>query len=133
MELIVRRGQKSGMLSSKIIFTLSVRAKLTEEEAANVQKYKLSSTVLYKNYEIEDRGSGLLGLASRMAIKSLNTHITVGSLMEGINLECKDVVEMLAIEEQIIEASELFKQVLDASTLFGGEEVISFDGAVAAG
>jgi hypothetical protein len=128
MELLVRRGQKSGMLSTKITFTLYAKARLTEAEAEDILKYKMADTVLYQDYEVEEQGSGLLGLASRAAFKALHTNVTVGSLMSGINLECKDVVEMLAIEEALMKASELFKRVLDAAASFGGEEVYAFEG-----
>lgn len=131
MELLVRRGQKSGMLSSKITFTLDAKARLTEAEAESVLKYKMADTLLYQEDEIIDPGSGLLGLASRAAFSALNTKVTVGTLMKGIHLECKDVVEMLAIEEALLKASELFKQVLDTAASFGGEEVYAFEGLAA--
>lgn len=131
MELLVRRGQKSGMLSSKITFTLDAKARLTEAEAEHVLKYKMSDTLLYQESEIVDPGSGLLGLASRAAFTALNTKVTVGTLMRGIHLECKDVVELLGVEERLVEASELFKQVLDAASTFGGEEVYTFDDVAA--
>lgn len=39
-------------------------------------------------------------------------------------IECKDVVEMLAVEDQIKEAARTFAQVLAAAATFGGEEVV---------
>ena len=82
MKLLLRRDQKSGMLSSKITFTLSVRAELTDEERANIRKYKLGDTMLYERAKIEG-GSGLLGVASRFALKMVNLSISVNDLENG--------------------------------------------------
>ena len=125
MKLLLRRDQKSGMLGvGKIIFILDVRAELTEEEKSNIKKYKLGETMLYERDKIVDRGSGLLGLASRVAFKMINLTISVNDLTSGKQVECKDIVEMLAVEDQIKEAAQTFKAVLTAAAQFGGEEVI---------
>lgn len=125
MKLLLRRDQKSGMLGvGKIIFTLAVRAELTEEEKSNIKKYKLGETVLYERSTMTDRGSGLLGLASRVAFKMMNLSISVNDLASGKQVDCKDIMEMLAVEEQIKEAAQTFKNVLEAAAQFGGEEVI---------
>ena len=123
MKLLLRRDQKSGMLSSKITFTLSVRAELTDEERANIRKYKLGETMLYERAKIEG-GSGLLGVASRFALKMVNLSISVNDLENGKQVDCKDILEMLAVEDQIKEAAQTFKSVLRAASSFGGEEVV---------
>lgn len=126
MKLLLRREQKSGMLGvGKITFVLGVRAELTEDEKANIKKYKLGETMLYERDKIVG-GSGLLGLASRLALKMLNLSVSVNDLANGKQIECKDIVEMLAVEEQIKEACDTFKAVLTAAAQFGGEEVIEF-------
>lgn len=125
MKLLLRRDQKSGMLGvGKVAFTLAVRAELTEEEKSNIKKYKLGETVLYERSTMTDRGSGLLGLASRVAFKMMNLSISVNDLTSGKQVDCKDIMEMLAVEEQIKEAAQTFKAVLTAAAQFGGEEVI---------
>ena len=125
MKVLLRRDQKSGMLGmGKIAFVLDVRAELTEEEKNNIKKYKLGETMLYERQKIGDPGSGLLGLASRMAFKMINLSVSVDDLSKGKQIECKDIVEMLAVEDQIKEAAQTFKAVLTAATHFGGEEVI---------
>ena len=123
MKLLLRRDQKAGMLG-KVIFTLSVRAELTDEEKTNIKKYKLGDTMLYERSKITDPGSGLLGIASRMAFKMINLTVSVKDLEEGKQVECKDIVEMLAVEEQIKEAAQTFRSVLGAASTFGGEEII---------
>ena len=126
MKLLLRRDQKSSMLG-KVTFTLSVRAELSEEEKANIKKYKLGETMLYEKMKTLDPGSGLLGVASRMAFKMINLTISVNDLEKGKEVEVKDIVEMLAVEEQIKEAAQTFRAVLNAASEFGGEEVIELN------
>lgn len=100
MKLLLRRDQRSGLLG-KMIFSLDVRADLSSEERASVQKYRLGDTQLYSSHEVIDRGSGLLGMASRLAWKATMITVTVNDLASGKKVEAKDIVEMLAIEDQI--------------------------------
>lgn len=123
MKLLLRRDQKSGLIG-KVTFTLAVRAELTDPEKDNIKKYKLGETMLYERDKLTDRGSGLLGLASRVAFKMMNISVSVNDLADGKKIDCKDIIEMLAVEEQIKEAAQTFKNVLEAAASFGGEEVI---------
>jgi len=123
MKLLLRRDQRSGMLG-KVIFTLDVRADISEDEKNNINRYRLADTMLYQSHEMTDRGSGLLGLASRLAFKAMTINVSVNDLVRGKKIECKDIVEMLAVEDQIKEAARTFAQVLQAAATFGGEEVV---------
>lgn len=124
MNLLLRRDQRSSLLG-KVIFQLDVRAEISPEEMASIQRYRLGDTILYTKSELIDRGSGLLGLASRIAFKAMNISVSVNDLLYGKRVECKDIVEMLAVEGQIREAAATFKQVLDAAVHFGGEEAVA--------
>ena len=123
MKLLLRRDQKSG-LTGKVTFTLDARTQLTDEEAANVKKYKLGKEVLYEKRKVDWDGTRLIGVAARLAAKAINLTVTVDDLVKGKHLECKDIVEMRAVEEQLKEASALFKDVLETAAHFGGEEVL---------
>lgn len=123
MKLVLRREQRSAMLGSKPVFTLTVRADISPDERAAIEKYKLGDTELYASHEIKG-GSGLLGVASRLAYKAMTISVSVKDLTGGKKIECKDIVEMLAVEGQIREAAKTFKEVLDAAAHFGGEEVV---------
>lgn len=123
MKLLLRRDQRAGLLGGKPVFSLNVRADLSEEEQANIRKYKLGETELYASHEISG-GSGLLGVATRFAYKAMTINVSVNDLVGGKKVECKDIVEMLAIEDQIREAAKTFAQVLSAAAQFGGEEVV---------
>lgn len=124
MNLLLRRDQRSSLVGN-VIFQLDIRAELTQEEIASIQRYKLGKTVLYSKDEIVDPGSGLLGLASRLAFKAMNISLSIDDLVRGKRIECKDIVEMLAVEEQIRQTAATFKQVLWAALHFGGEEAIA--------
>lgn len=123
MKLLIRRNQKAGF-TGKVIFTIDARAQLTDDEAANVKKYKLGKEVLYEKQKVELDGTGMIGVAARLAARAINLTVTVDDLMKGKHLECKDIVEMRAAEDQIKEASAVFKVVLDTAANFGGEEVV---------
>ena len=123
MKLLLKRDQKSGMLGG-VNFMLDVRAELTAEERANVVKYKLGNTTLYERETLTDPGRGLLGLASRVAFKMINISVSVNDLNAGKRIECKDIVELLAVEEQIKEAARIFHAVLMAAATFGGEQIV---------
>lgn len=125
MNLLLRRDQRAGMMGmGGVIFTLDVRAELTDDELHDIRRYKLGKSLLYTRGELIDKGSGLLGLASRLAFKMTNISVTVDDLVGGKRIECKDIVEMLAVEEQLREAATTFKQILYAAAWFGGEEVV---------
>jgi hypothetical protein len=123
MKLLLRRDQRNGMLG-KVVFALDVRADLSAEEQTNIRKYKLGETQLYASHVMTDRGTGLMGLASRLAFKAMTISVSVNDLVNGKRIECKDIVEMCAVEDQIREAAQTFKQVLEAAAHFGGEEVL---------
>lgn len=123
LRLILRRDQRSGLIG-KVTFTLDVRAEISPDEISNIRRYKLGETELYSSHELTDRGSGLLGVASRLAFKATTLQLTVNDLANGKRIEAKDVVELIAIEEHILEAAKTFKQVLDAASHFGGEEAV---------
>jgi len=124
MKLLLRRAQKSGLITSKVTFILTVRAELSEEEQANIKRYKLGSGLLYSKEEQPDVDSNWRGVAALIAHRMRNLTVSVNDLANGRQIECKDIMEMLAVQEQIKDAARSFKRVLDAAAAFGGEEVI---------
>jgi hypothetical protein len=126
MRLLLRRSQKTALMGA-VSFVLTVRADLTEEERRNIDRYRLGDTILYTRDELVDPGSGLAGLASRLAFKALNISVSVDDLVKGKRIDCQDIVEMLAVEEQLREASRTFKAVLEVAASFGGEDVVALD------
>lgn len=130
MKLILQRSQKAGMMGvGKITFGLDARAQLTGEEAGYVKTYKMGKEVLYHKAKISEGAilsGGFAGLAATLAAKALDLTITVDSLVKGQHVECKDIIEMRAAEEQLKEACGVFKEVLESAAHFEGEEVIEY-------
>jgi len=122
MELLVRRGQgeSGGLFSSKKVFTLYVKAQLTEEEQANVKKYDMGYTTLYSDPEA--------GTDGEVKIDGYKYPIvSVSLLAEGVHIQCKTVLTMMDVEEKILGGCNFFKQMLDTAATFGGEQVYQFE------
>ena len=123
MKLLLRRDQRSG-LTGKVIFTLDVRAEISPEEKARIDKYKLGRELLYvKNTNVPD-DPGWKGVGKMLVFHALNITVSVNDLVFGKRVECKDILEMLAAEQQIKEAAINFGRILEAASHFGGEEVV---------
>jgi len=112
------------MLGGKTVFSLDVRADLTADEKAAVQKYKLANTILYERKPPKEGSNEYAQLGNALAWRFLNLIITVNDLQNGKRIECKDIVEMLGAEQQVREAAATFKTVLEACRQFGGEEIV---------
>ena len=129
MKLKLRRSQKSGIIG-KIAFALDVQSELSSEESEYVKKYKMGKVVLYHKAKVDTSGipfmGGVAGFATALAARALNLTITVNDLVKGKHIECKDIIEMRAAEEQIKEACGLFKEVLESAAHFDGEEILEY-------
>lgn len=122
MELLLMRDQKGGLMGG-IKFQLTAKAKLAPEESDAVKRYKLGSTLLYeKPATPPDRNS----ITSLLAHKLLVPRIDVNDLVNGTTIEAKDILEVMAAEEQIKTAAEMFHKMLTAAKTFGGETVHTF-------
>ncbi|UVO53055.1 hypothetical protein [Sphingomonas sp. SUN039] len=127
MKLLIRRSQKSSLMG-KAMFVFEVRAEITDAEREHIARYKLGDTLLYERSDTRAKGTGVMGftaaVAANIVLASMNISVKVSDLTNGKKIECKDIMEMLAVEGQIKEAAATFKQVLDAAATFGGEEVL---------
>ena len=125
MNLVLERDQHTkGMLGGKHVFSVAFRAEIGQAARDLTDKLRLADDELYASHEIIDPGSGLLGLASRMMMKSQIKSLNVRELVNGKTIECESIVEMKAIEEQVKEAAQNLKAILDTAATFGGREVI---------
>jgi len=131
MQLLLRRTQKSG-LTGKITFSLYSKVRLDEAEAGHVKKYRMGKEVLYEKIKMSggNGGMGFLGdmasIARSLAAKALNITVTINDLLDGKTVDCKDIIEMRAAEDQIKEACGMFKEILESAAHFEGEEVIDY-------
>jgi hypothetical protein len=125
MKLILEREQRSaGMMSKRQVFSVTFRAEVDQKDRDMIDTLKLADDELYSSHDIIDPGAGLLGLASRMAMKNKIKTLNVRELVNGKTIECENIVEMKAVEGQVIEAAENLKAILDTAATFGGREVI---------
>jgi hypothetical protein len=115
MKLVIRRDQKpqTGILGGHkgMVFLLSCRVVLTQEEQALVKKYKAESHPL--TFVTDNAGNRV-------------PKDTVSSLMRGVTEEMKDITVLLNNEEVVKDACQSFKTLLQVMATFGGEEVIDY-------
>lgn len=124
MKLLLRRDQKVSGFNGKVTFILAVRADLTADERSAIDKYKLGSCMLYAREQLRVDAPTVGGLAKFALKHMLNLTITVYDLVNGKTIECKDILEMMAAEEQLKEAGQNFIIMLRSAMAFGGEEVL---------
>ncbi|MDR3526083.1 MAG: hypothetical protein P4L57_02315 [Rhizomicrobium sp.] len=124
MKLLLRRDERSSIMG-KPIFVLEMRAELSEVERGWIQKYKFGSSLLYtKKGKPNADTTTLAGVGQVLVHYAMDLTVSVNDLVNGKKIECKDIMEMLAVEQQIREAAQNFGSVLRAASQFGGEEVI---------
>lgn len=122
MKLLLRRSQKStGMMRTSIAFQLDVRAELSPEELEQIERYKFGDEVLYSRDKAPPPEQGLM---RTLAFAMTNLTVKVNDLAKGKSISCKDIGEMMTVEEQIKEAAGNLKAMLHVASTFGGEEVI---------
>lgn len=136
MQLKIRRSQKeTGMMSKSVIFCLDARAEFTQEEAANISKYKLGGQVVYNSEaskkhlasgdrQIDGSTVGYVKAIGAFALAAMQLNITVNSLTQGQHIECKTLDEVLGAEEALTEACQNLKAYLEAAATFDGRETV---------
>ncbi|MEQ1618371.1 MAG: hypothetical protein ABMA00_00055 [Gemmatimonas sp.] len=125
MKLLLRRSERSS-ITGKPIYMLEVRTELSAEEGGWIEKYRFGNQHLYVKKPMPDDANPTSwgGVGMMLLHHALNITVSVNDLKNGKKIECKDIMEMLAAEEQIKEAARNFAAVLRAASQFGGEEVI---------
>lgn len=132
MKLKLRRSQKQSVTGVK--FALFAIVDLDANEHAALTKYQLSKTVLYSS-EVGDHAVALLrdkaslvnnlkGVGATWFAKLTNQLILLGALINGKEIVCKDINELIGVEEQIRSACENLARILYVCENFGGEEII---------
>jgi hypothetical protein len=80
--------------------------------------------MLYAREQLRVEEESVKGLAKFWLKHMLNLTIQVKELVDGKTIECKDIMEMLAAEDQVREAAQNFVIMLRSAMGFGGEEVV---------
>ncbi len=148
VQLKLQRSQRAGgLLGNTVVFCLDVRADYSPAESANISKYKLGKELIYSSQaarrhldnmgkhldrveseSLAEKASGVgRGIVS-LALAKMNLNVSIASLGRGHHIECKDLPELLAAEETIMEACRRLKQYLAAAATFSGTvTLIDFD------
>ena len=128
MKLKLRRGQKSGLTGTPI-FILDVMAELTSDETDLVKKYKLQKQTVYSSdsadHNAANAQSGSVGALGGMMMDRLTKRVfTMGDLISGQHIECKDLGELVGTENQVLQACQNIAGYLDIARSFDGSEDI---------
>lgn len=130
MELLLSKSQEKGMMGlGAISFILDIKARLTSDEAELVKRYKMSDIVIYEKVPVSEMVKATGGIASGLlaiASKVLKLQFKVSDLVNGRQVKCKDIGEMISAHEQIESAAENFYNLLMAAKHFEGEQVITY-------
>ena len=134
MQLKIQRSQKTTMFRGTPVFQLHTIVDVTPEERSMISKYGLASNVVYASEQwtnnvatMQAAGAGNVGLLRgfrAMAASALSLKISVGDLINGKQVECKSIDEMLGTEEAIINGCHILKGYLEAASTFDGREVL---------
>lgn len=128
MRLRFRRSQRmSGIMSKTTVFTLEARVDISDEDLGHLKKYKMGQEIVYSRERVSADKSGehsWSGIARNLAAYATALTIRIDDLISGTKVECKDILEMMAVEEQIVSACQTFKNILQSMAHFDGEEVI---------
>lgn len=147
MKLILKRSQRqAGMLGNKVAFALDARIELTQDERADINRYRLGDEVVYNSEERKrrlqlaaDHAGAAAEYSNFSAWRSLNSmskslvngamaalqlKCTINSLAQGQHIECKDLPELLGAEEAIKEACENTLTYLQVAATFDGREEV---------
>ncbi len=148
MQLKLKRSQRmAGMMGKKPVFMLDARLDLTRGEAELVRKYQLDQYAVYDSaartaaaetvqaharaaQSANSVGGAALALGRTYLASwgaKLALRVTVGSLVRGQHIECKDLEELLAAESAIRDAAQNVNGFLHVALSFDGrEEVVEF-------
>lgn len=115
-------------VTGKVTFSVHAIADLDADVIAAIKRYRFATQVLYTKRPLDISGTTnpfkVLGRIIWYFIRIKKRVIRVKDLVEGRTINCKDVVEMLAVEDEIREAAQVFANILRAAAWFGGEEMI---------
>lgn len=128
MRIRFRRSQRmSGLMSKSAVFSLEARVDITDEEVDHIRKYKMGQEIVYKKERVSASNGNddtWTGLARNFASYATALTIRIDDLIKGTKIECKDIMEMMAVENQVVEACQTFKSILQSAAYFEGEEVV---------
>jgi hypothetical protein len=141
MQLKIQRSQRS-TITNAVVFCLDIRADYSAEEQHNIQKYRLGSQNIYNSRAAQKHleaaqaqfggkasttgeiwGGLAKGMVS-MALAKMQLNVTIASLAKGHHIECKDLEELLEVEDTLRKACKDITRTLQVAATFDGSEVV---------
>ena len=115
-------------------FSLHVIVDFDADEEAALNKYKFGKTTVYESPKgaaatemFRAIGGSLKRSIATLAAKAMNQLLSVNDLVQGKEITCKDINEMIAAEEQVIDGCNGLARILHVCKHFEGEEIINID------
>ena len=141
MQLKIQRSQRmGGVMGNTVVFCLDAQAEYSRPEADNIARYKLGKQVIYnsraaqKHMERAKLGTqvggfwGYAGGAASLVLAKMSLNISIDSLGWGQHIECKDMLELLEAEEEVMVACRMLKRFLETASTFNGSiALVDFD------
>jgi hypothetical protein len=122
MKLGMVMNQSKGLMGG-VSFELKGRIELTPDEQQLVRHYKLEGETLTKQ-----KLKNIWGQLTDTEIS-----ISVGMLLRGDTFKCKNLGEVIAYRDSLVDGCRNLKAYLDVAKSFGGEVVIDIDELVQRG
>ena len=119
MKLGVMMGQSKGLMGG-VSFEVKCRIELTPEEQELVRHYKLEGETLTKKKMKNIWGQ----------LTDTEVSISVGMLLRGDVFKCKNLSEVIAYRDSLVDGCRNLKAYLDVAKSFGGEVVMDIDAVV---
>ena len=130
MKLKLRRSQQSG-ITGTVKFTLNVIVDLDADEQLALKKYKFGKSIVYESPKgaaatemFRATGGSFKSSIATIAAKAMSQLLSVNDLVNGKEITCKDISEMIAAEEQVIVGCNGLARILYVCQHFEGEEII---------
>jgi len=113
MQLKLSKSQKSGVMGGGKL-TLMAKVVTTPDEAEVINKFKMHKEIIWQKNPRDSIAPGFLGVKT----------MTVGSLINGETYTCKDIGQMIEMEEFIKTVATNLKGYVEAAKGFGGDVTI---------
>jgi len=126
IKLKIRRSQNKALMRG-VGFSVHFIAELSPDARKAVDHYGFGKVVLFeKDLKLKMTANPIkiIWRFIKLALTRSQWQITVNDLVQGRTISCKDILEMLDVEEDIRQAAKLFADVLRTASTFGGEELI---------
>jgi hypothetical protein len=134
MKLKLQRSQRTTGFRGIPVFQLHAIADVTPEERAMIGRYGLGNNIVYASEQWQNNtaiaqagGTGKVGFLRGIAAAAaagLSLKITVNDLINGKQVECKSLDELLGTEDAVITGCQTLKTYLEAAATFDGREIL---------